>query len=223
MLVNDFLLQKKIRDKKPLVGATVHRKFNLLLKIWSDAKFIHIVRDGRDVARSCIGMGWAGNVWTGTERWIETEKLWSRMEKSLSQEQKIEITYESLISQPKNTLQKLCNFMEITFEPEMLQHHRNTTYSAPNPALLNQWKRKLSEGEIQSIELRIAQMLRERNYPISDLLLIEVDSICRRKLKLQCWSNRVKFRIKQNGLPLFIADYISRRLKINVNIQSQLK
>ena len=29
------------------------------------SQFIHILRDGTDVTRSCIGMGWAGNVWRG--------------------------------------------------------------------------------------------------------------------------------------------------------------
>lgn len=60
-LINSFLVQKRDRDHKPIVGATVHRHFDKVLSIWPDARFIHIVRDGRDVARSCIGMGWAGN------------------------------------------------------------------------------------------------------------------------------------------------------------------
>jgi hypothetical protein len=100
--------------------------------------------------------------------------------------------------------------------------------------LLNQWKRKLSDREIQLIESRIGHMLIERNYHLSDLPLIEVDDIYKRRLKLQCWLSRVQFRIKQNGLSLFVADYLSRRLnitpwqkqlklKINANIQSQLK
>jgi hypothetical protein len=59
-LINDFLLQRQKRDSKPLIGATVHRKFDRLLLFWPKAKFIHIVRDGRDVARSniTIGLGW---------------------------------------------------------------------------------------------------------------------------------------------------------------------
>ena len=65
-LVNSFLEQLQRRTGKPIVGALVHRHFDRLLRIWPDARFIHLIRDGRDVARSCIGMGWAGSVWTGT-------------------------------------------------------------------------------------------------------------------------------------------------------------
>lgn len=214
-LINDFLVQKKTSDQKPLVGATVHRHFDRLLRIWPDAKFIHIVRDGRDVARSCIGMGWAGNVWTAIERWIEAENLWTQMKQTLPKEQQIEITYESLISQPKTTLSELCDFIGIAFEPAMLDYHKTSSYDVPDPQLLNQWKHKLSNREIQLVESRISQMLVERNYELSGLSAIEVDYLLEKKLRFQCWSKRVQFRVKQLGLFLFIADYISRRLKID--------
>lgn len=233
-LVNSFLLQRKNRDEKPLVGATVHRHFDRLLKIWPDAKFIHIVRDGRDVARSCIGMGWAGNVWTGIERWIEAENLWANMKQSLSEDRKVEITYESLISQPDTTLKQLCNFMGVAFEPQMLNYHETSTYDFPNPKLLNQWQHKLSDREIQLVESRISQMLIERDYQPSGLSSIKVDPLLETRLKLQCRLKRINLRIKQLGLSLFIADYLSRRLridswqtntqlKINEIVQSQLK
>ena len=57
-LVNSFLIQQKEKDAKELIGATVHHHFDRLLKIWPNARFIHLIRDARDVARSCIGMGW---------------------------------------------------------------------------------------------------------------------------------------------------------------------
>ena len=214
-LVNSFLIQKRIREEKPLVGATVHRHFDRLLQIWPDAKFIHIVRDGRDVARSCIGMGWAGNVWTGVERWIEAENLWANLSQSLSAERKIEVTYESLICNPKNVLEALCNFLEISFEPQMLAYDRTTTYDLPDAKFIYQWKRKLSDKEIQLIESRIGNMLVERNYELSNLPSIEVTPTMAQKLKFQDKFKRIQFRIKRYGLPLLLADNLSRRLQLN--------
>ena len=213
-LVNSFLIQKQNREKKSLVGATVHRHFDRLLQVWSNAKFIHIMRDGRDVARSCIGMGWAGNVWTGVERWIESENLWADFSQSLSADRKIEVTYEDLISQPKNVLENICNFLEISFEPQMLTYNRSTSYDLPNPQFIHQWKRKLSNTEIQLIEHRIAKMLAERNYELSNLPSIQVTPAMVRKLKLQDWLKRIQFRINRLGLPLFLADNLSRRLQL---------
>lgn len=212
-LVNSFLIQQKNREGKPLIGATVHRHFDRLLKIWPDAKFIHIVRDGRDVARSCIGMGWVGNVWTGVERWIEAENLWADLKQSLSEEQQIEITYEALITQTEVTLTKLCDFMGIAFEPEMLDYYKTSSYDLPSPKLVYQWKQKLSDREIQLVESRISQMLVERNYQLSGLSALKVDGFLEKKLRLQCRSKRVGFRIKQLGLFLFIADYSIASLK----------
>jgi len=97
-LCHSFLVQKREQVGKKLVGATVHHHFDRLLSIFPDARFIHLIRDGRDVARSCIGMGWAGNVYTGVERWIEAESLWDKLSQSIPPERQIEVTYETLIA-----------------------------------------------------------------------------------------------------------------------------
>src|SRR5262245_58902733 len=59
-LMESFLRQKK--GAKSVVCAVVHHTFSRLLRIWPEARFIHLLRDGRDVAHSCIGMGWYGNM-----------------------------------------------------------------------------------------------------------------------------------------------------------------
>ena len=48
-LVRSFLIQKRNRDRKKFVGATVHHAFDRLPTIWPHARYIHLVRDGRDV------------------------------------------------------------------------------------------------------------------------------------------------------------------------------
>ena len=213
-LVNSFLCQKRDRSGKPLAGATVHRHFERLLRIWPDARFIHIVRDGRDVARSCIGMGWAGNVWTGVKRWIEAEELWVQLSQSLPTEQQIEITYETLISEPVDTLKRLCKFIGIPYDQKMMTYAQTTTYDIPDPKFIGQWQRKLSDREIQLVESQIADMLVERGYEPSGLPLIKVHLAMKLKLRLHDWWIRLKFRIKRNGLALLVADYLSRHLGI---------
>ncbi len=59
-LVRSFLEQKRIQSGKPIAGATVHHHFDRLRYIWPRCRYIHIVRDGRDVARSCLRKGWGG-------------------------------------------------------------------------------------------------------------------------------------------------------------------
>ena len=214
-LVNSFLQQRQAQEQKEFVGATVHRHFDRLVRIWPEAKFIHIIRDGRDVARSCIGMGWAGNVWTGVERWIEVEGLWHHFSSSLAPEQKIEVTYESLISQTESTLTALCDFIGVSFSPQMLTYDQTTSYDLPNSQLIQQWRHKLSPTEIQLVESRISDMLVARGYKLSGLPSMRVSGMLQQQLKLQDWYERVWFRIQRFGWALFLADNLSRRLKIN--------
>ena len=49
-MANDFLEQKRSRDRKALVGATIHKQFSKIGSIWTKAKYIYLLRDGRDVA-----------------------------------------------------------------------------------------------------------------------------------------------------------------------------
>ncbi|PSB03827.1 sulfotransferase [Merismopedia glauca CCAP 1448/3] len=213
-LVNSFLLQKLERTGKPLVGATVHRHFDRLLHIWPDARFIHIIRDGRDVARSYIDMGWAGNVWAGATGWIEAEQLWQKLSSAIPPERRTDVIYEDLIAEPEKTLTRLCEFIGIPYDSQMLTYPEDTTYDAPNPKLTQQWRRKLSENEIQLTESRMADMLVERGYDLSGLPSLEVTPSMEQNLKFEDWWGRFKFRVKVYGLPLVLSAYLAKRLGV---------
>ncbi|NEO32243.1 MAG: sulfotransferase [Symploca sp. SIO3C6] len=213
-LLNSFLCQERELKGKSIVGATVHRDFDRLLGIWPSARFIHIIRDGRDVARSCIGMGWAGNVWTGVERWIEAEHLWDKLTQVIPAEQRIDITYEELISEPVKTLTCLCNFIGIAYDQAMISYHQTSTYDFPDPSFIGQWRRKLSDYEVQLIESQITDMLVDRGYELSGLPVLKTTPLIEQGLRLQDWWARLQFRLQRNGMLLFLSDYLSRRLGI---------
>jgi Sulfotransferase family len=56
-LARDLFVQLRASDGRELAGATVHNDFDQLPRIWPEALFIHLERDPRDVARSCVAMG----------------------------------------------------------------------------------------------------------------------------------------------------------------------
>jgi len=172
-LINSFLLQQLERDKKTISGGTVHHNFDRLLRIWPDAKFIHICRDGRDVARSTIPMGWAGNLFTGVGYWIREELLWQKFSPQLAPEQKLTVHYEALIRQSDEVLTQICTFIGVPFDKAIYDYAQHSTYSLPDPHLTEQWRRKLSNYEIQLAESRISIMLEERGYQLSGLPLLK--------------------------------------------------
>lgn len=212
-LMNSFLCQKRDRAGKPLVGATVHRHFNRLLDIWPDARFIHILRDGRDVARSNIGMGWAGNVWTGVDRWVEVEQLWARLKQIIPENRRTELTYEELISEYVPVLKRLCEFIGVPYDEAMLSYPETSPYELPDQKYnQSNWRKKLSEYEIRLVESKVRNMLEERGYELSGLPPLMVNGTTKLRVKLQDKLERIKFRVNRNGLGLFIEDYLSRHL-----------
>lgn len=210
-LVNSFLEQKRRRDGKQLVGATVHWHFDRLRHVWPDARYIHILRDGRDVARSCIRMGWAGNVWMGSETWIEAERSWTTLLKQLPESRYCEVRYEELIGHPRENLEAICGFIRVPFDEAMLSFPDDSTYDLPDTKLVFQWKEKAPVEEIRLAEARIGDLLVERGYALSGLPKLEPSRLRIRKLQLQDrWARRL-FRVRRYGLSLTALSALSRR------------
>lgn len=211
-LVSSFLEQDRQRKSKRIVGASVHRHFDRLLRVWPEARFIHLVRDGRDVAKSCIAMGWAGNVWMGVERWIEAEALWARVAGALASGRCIEVRYESLIQDPRGTLEAICGFVGVPYSPQMLEYADQSSYRPPDQSLIAQWRRKLSARELQLVESRIAKMLVERGYELSGQPPLRVTALMRCRLRVQDYLYRKWFRLRRYGLPLLVCFFLARKL-----------
>lgn len=211
-LVSDFLAQRRKRSGKPIVGATVHRHYSRLACLWPKARFIHIVRDPRDVAKSVINMGWAGNVWTGVEEWMRAEKDWERTRSTLSSEDWIEVRYEDLVADTRTTLTRICRFLGVDYHPAMLDYPADTTYKSPDVTLIDQWRKKSAVFEVQLIEARVADMMVERGYSLSGFEPIDVEPWLARWLEKQSRRTRRKHRIERYGLWLVILDGIARRI-----------
>ena len=166
-LVHSFLEQKRSRDGKRLVGATVHRCFDRLVHLWPNARYIHLLRDPRDVARSTIAMGWAGNVWTGAERWVNAETTWGRLRNELPCDRWFEIRYESLVREPEAQLRELCGYLSVPYDARMLGYPETTSYDAPNPHHADRWMQSLPDRDAGLVEQRIGSLLTDRGYTCS--------------------------------------------------------
>src|SRR5262249_13961844 len=151
--------QKRARDRKPLVGATVHRHFARILRVWPDARFVHICRDGRDVARSCIQMGWAGNPWTAVERWTTAESEWQALRARIPPERRHEVSYERFIADAEAVLEEVCAFIGIPFDPKMFDYASDSTYERPNPKLASRWRQDMPPRDVQLVEARAGALL----------------------------------------------------------------
>lgn len=220
-LIKSFLSQRQKHDNKPLIGATVHHHFDKLLLIWPRAKFIHIVRDGRDVARSNIIMGWAGNMFVGADRWVEAETIWKRLSAQLPPENQMTLYYERLIQEPEKILNQVCDFIGVPFDKVMFDYAKNSSYELPDTKIVERW-RKMPQYELQQAECKIAQLLTEHGYPLSGYPILPISFWLATRLYWHSRLHTVLFRIRRYSFRLYLADLLSRRLHLK-NWQRQVK
>ncbi len=164
--VNEFLRQKQaMSGGKKCVGATVHAHFDRLRFLWPHARYVHLVRDPRDVARSVLQKGWAGNLYQASGIWIQAEDCWESLATHLVADQAIELHYEDLVAQTEVELSRICKFIGVEFAPSMLDYQVDAPqYPPPNHSLASQWKTKLSPRDIAMVERRTADRMESRGY-----------------------------------------------------------
>jgi hypothetical protein len=213
-LVNDFLRQKLEREHKHIVGATVHYGFSRLRYLWPRAQYIYLLRDGRDVAASVVEMGWAGNVFAGAKWWLDAEREWTELQRSLPRERWIEVRYEDLIAKSEAQLRRVCEFIGVSFSERMFDYVESSSYTLPDASQSSKWRRKIRPSELELLEARIGPQLAARGYELGCEAPPELTRTRVRWLQWRSRLNVLRYRIDMFGLPLFAVELISRRLKL---------
>ncbi len=120
-----FVGKRLYGDKTP--GYVRH--LLLLAELLPEARFLHVIRDGRDVALSLMETDWArpratNGIQTMAEFWRANVELGLRAGLSLPPGRYREISYERLIEDPESELRGICRFFELSYAPEMLRYER---------------------------------------------------------------------------------------------------
>lgn len=206
-LIQSFTQQLSRPDSTLMVN--IHRCFDRIPYVLPDAKYIHLIRDPRDVARSSIGMGWAGNVYYGVDQWIDSEHDWQQLQKKILPEQYLQIRYEDLILSPAEVLAEICAFVGLDYSDNMLNYDQNSTYSKPDPSLVAQWKKKLSPRQIQHVESRVEPLMQEHGYALSGHQLVHIGVLEKLKLKMGNKFFKWRFSVDRYGFRLQAKDKLS--------------
>jgi Sulfotransferase family len=213
-LVNDFLRQKQAAGGgKQHVGATVHRRFERLRFLWPDARYIHLLRDPRDVARSVVQKGWAGSLYQAAEFWIDAERSWDALLPHLEPGRSIEVRYEELVAAPERELTRICAFIGVDYSEAMLAYPEDARqYPPPDPSLALQWRTKLTPREVAIVEARTGPLMAERGYAASGHEPVRIGLLEHHMLLGRARLRRLRTRIEQYGPRLVAEDVLGRRL-----------
>ena len=208
--VRAFVEQLAVPGKK--LSINIHRHFDRVPAIFPGAKFVHLLRDPRDVAKSSIGMGWAGNVYCGVDHWIDSEKSFETLETRIGADRVFTLKNEDLIRGPQESLARLCAFLGVAYDSRMLDYPAHTTYSLPDPKLVEQWRANQSDREIALVEGKLGSMLTARGYAPSGVAPVSPGAMARIGLRQGNRLGRLKFSADRYGLILTVAQILSRRL-----------
>ena len=90
-----------------------------------EAYFIHLIRDGRDVALSARGLWFdpaKGNIEDAAAQWLW--RIREARQQAIICPNYLEVHYEELISDPMPVLERICSFLELEFDAAMLDYHQ---------------------------------------------------------------------------------------------------
>ena len=147
------------------------------------ARFLFVVRDGRDVLASRLG---AGSLRTTPRRcareWCGRIEAFSSFSQALPDQTKM-VRYESLVTQPERTLRDVCRFLGVSYEDAMLDYHQGDLSLVRNPHGhrsaegisrglsrndLGRWRRDLSPQQVREFEEVSSDLLVDYGYVLSD-------------------------------------------------------
>jgi sulfotransferase family protein len=179
------------RRSRLLVKITGWPRIGFLNEIFEDAKFIHIVRDGRAVASSLLHVnfwrGWHGPqswragllspedqaTWEGHDRsfvalagleWRIQMRAIEAARRSLDPKRFFEVKYESFCEQPMETCRQVLEFAELPESAEFERHVKATRIRS----MSNRWRDDLTVGQQALLDGLLREDLLQYGYDASD-------------------------------------------------------
>lgn len=180
-----FALYARRQGKRRYADKTANYVLSLplLAELFYEARFVHVLRDGRDVALSWLDTGWDFGPQTVEEAalyWRYYVQRGRRTGRDLGPRY-CEIAYEWLVADPEGALRELCSFLELPYHPAMLdyfEHADELLSSMPRPGQhqslaqpvtggLRDWRRQMPAHDIALFESLAGSVLEELGYELS--------------------------------------------------------
>jgi len=180
VLINKIGQQRCIKTDKPIWGMKIMREvknLNRYKMLWPKARFIHIIRDGRDVAASQLiehGTWGYADIKKAAIGWVD---LITNSRKQSAPEGYFEIKYEDLVMNTESALIRLVDFIGVPMEQGMLKHNKveHALFdNAYNHASINQVVNPINSSSIERFRKDLTEEQQEAFWAIAGLMLDEL-------------------------------------------------
>jgi hypothetical protein len=150
-------------DKTPEYSNHLFR----LLEMFPDAQFVHVLRDGRDVATSMFRSSFGPkNAYEAAIAWRRTlTDIW-RFAEVLPPRRFHQIRYEDLVADPAAVLTTLARFLGVVDADEIVQACAGSLRARVRDVASERWRVTLSRREIACFEAFAARELERGGFPL---------------------------------------------------------
>ena len=187
--LSNFILSKN--PNKKIIGESSNgewRNIDLFLKLDKDYKSYQVIRDPRAAMTSWKNITFSeGYKYLNIIfNWIDAINYSEKYLEEYNKERYLRIRFEDVHNETAKTVNKLCSFAEVDFDPNMLNAETwpsqlNTEFNYINVSAYNnkkiygfsksrtiQWKKNIEEWEIVLIQHLLKDYLKKLNYEILD-------------------------------------------------------
>jgi Sulfotransferase family len=149
-----------------------------LATIFPEARFLHLIRDGRDVATSLAEVRWGpGDVLEAALQWRERVARGRHAGAEIGAHRYLEVRYERLVAEPEPVLREVTDFVELPFVDAMVRHSETALERIPGrpdglhrraataPVTgLRDWRQDLAREDLDAVEAAVGDLLEELGY-----------------------------------------------------------
>jgi hypothetical protein len=164
---------------KPRYGDKTPRyavRLPMLAEQFPEARFVHVVRDGRDVALSLLEVPWGvKRVEQGAMAWRRRVLAARQAGRALGPARYLEYRHEDLIEDPEREVRRICSFLDLKFDPAMLRYHEDRKpakaphmqhLAKPPTKGLRDWRNQMKREDVRVFELLAGRLLAELGYEL---------------------------------------------------------
>jgi hypothetical protein len=157
-------------------------QIEVLAELFPEAKFVHIIRDGRAVALSYLERPeWGPETMAeAANHWKNRVRRGRAAGRAIGADRYMEVRYEDVVADPEAVSRHVCDFLGLDFEDGMLRSHEKSkefiastkdpaafeNLSRPITAGLRTWEDEISPSDLKLFEAIAGDLLEELGYPV---------------------------------------------------------
>ena len=165
-------------DKTPHYVAHVDE----IKRVFPEARIVHLVRDGRDVALSLLRVPFGpANVWAAAREWRAAVEAGERAQARFG-EDVMTLRYEDLVADPATVVAAVCRFAGIAYAPAMLAIEEAAAdrlargqegwfrelFAGINAGSVGKWRTQMSAVQRATFAAAAGEVLRRHGYEVPD-------------------------------------------------------